>query len=77
MNKQKINTNANLIFSIADSLTGTFKPHEYWLVILPFCVINRFDCILLPTHQAVLDKLGATSVKGEILGKILSVLPGY
>ena len=77
MNKQKINTNANLIWSIADSLTGTFKPHEYGLVILPLCVIKRFDCILLPTHQVVLDKLGTTSVKGEILDGLLKKASGH
>lgn len=77
MNKQKINTNANLIWSIADSLTGTFKPHEYGLVILPLCVIKRFDCILLPTHKAVLDKLSSTSVKGEILDGLLKKASGH
>jgi type I restriction enzyme M protein len=53
----KIQNNANLIWSIADVLTGAYKPHEYGKVILPLTVIKRFDCILEPTHELVLDKL--------------------
>ena len=37
-------------------LTGSYKPHEYGLVILPLTVIRRFDCILEPTHKEVLEK---------------------
>ncbi|MDY0294622.1 MAG: class I SAM-dependent DNA methyltransferase [Acholeplasmataceae bacterium] len=53
----KIQNNANLIWSIADVLTGAYKPHEYGKVILPLTVIKRFDCILEPTHDQVLEKL--------------------
>lgn len=51
-----INQKANLIWSIADKLTGVFKPHEYGEVILPMMVIKRFDTILEPTKDAVLKK---------------------
>jgi len=51
-----INEKANLIWAIADKLTGVYKPHEYGKVILPLTVIRRFDCILADTKQAVLDK---------------------
>ncbi|MCQ2602079.1 MAG: type I restriction-modification system subunit M [Treponema sp.] len=47
---------ANLLWSIAEKLTGSYKPHEYGLVILPLTVIRRFDCILEPTHKDVLEK---------------------
>lgn len=77
MNKQKINNNANLIWSIADSLTGVFKPHEYGLVILPLAVIKRFDCILSPTHQVVLDKARTSLSKGEILDGLLKKASGH
>lgn len=50
-----INEKANLIWAIADKLTGPFKPHEYGEVILPLMVIRRFDCILQDTKQAVLN----------------------
>ncbi len=47
---------ANLIWAIADKLVGTYKPHEYGLVVLPMCVIKRFNDTLLPTKAAVLRK---------------------
>ena len=51
-----INEKANLIWAIADKLTGVYKPHEYGEVILPLTVIRRFDCILSKTKDAVLVK---------------------
>lgn len=50
----KINEKANLIWAIADKLTGVYKPHEYGEVILPLTVIRRFDCILNDTKDEVL-----------------------
>ena len=47
---------ANLIWAIADKIVGVYKPHEYGNVILPMCVIKRFEDTLTPTKQAVLDK---------------------
>ena len=51
-----INEKANLIWAIADKLTGVYKPHEYGEVILPLTVIRRFDCILADTKETVLKK---------------------
>lgn len=51
-----INEKANLIWAIADKLTGVYKPHEYGEVILPLTVIRRFDCILADTKEAVRQK---------------------
>lgn len=51
-----INEKANLIWAIADKLTGVYKPHEYGEVILPLTVIRRFDCILSNTKDAVRKK---------------------
>lgn len=57
---KQTNTNvqekANMIWSIADIIRGTFKPHEYGRVILPMTVLKRLNDTLLPTKQAVLDK---------------------
>lgn len=47
---------AALIWAIADKLVGVYKPHEYGNVILPMCVIKRFEDTLAPTRQAVWDK---------------------
>ena len=51
-----VNEKASLIWAIADKLTGVYKPHEYGEVILPLTVIRRFDCILVDTKDAVLEK---------------------
>ena len=38
---------ATMIRNVADILRGSFKPHEYGLVILPMTVVKRFhDCLL-------------------------------
>lgn len=47
---------ASLIWNVANSLFGAYKPHEYGLVILPMVVIKRFHDCLLPTHDAVVAK---------------------
>ena len=52
----KIDQKADLIWAIADKLTGVYKPHEYGDVILPLTVIRRFDCILSDTKDVVLQK---------------------
>jgi len=57
---QSVTTNiqekSTLIWNVADTLRGPFKPHEYGLVILPMTVIKRFHDCLLPTHDVVLKK---------------------
>ena len=50
-----IQEKANLIWNVANSLFGAYKPHEYGLVILPMVVIKRFHDCLLPTREKVLD----------------------
>ena len=47
---------ADLIWAIADKLTGVYKPHEYGDAILPLTVIRRFDCALEDTKEKVLKK---------------------
>jgi len=47
---------ANFIWSICNLLRGPYKRNEYRKVILPLTVLRRFDCILAPTKQAVLDE---------------------
>jgi len=44
---------ASLIWAIADKLVGVYKPHEYGNVILPMCVIKRFEDTLALTREAV------------------------
>jgi type I restriction enzyme M protein len=47
-------TNASLIWKIADLLRGPYQPNQYGDVILPFTILRRLDCILEPTKDEVL-----------------------
>lgn len=64
-----IQEKANLIWAIADKLVGVYKPHEYGNVILPMCVIKRFDDTLAPTKQAVLDMNDKLDREGIVVKK--------
>lgn len=50
-----VNAKANLIWEVATKLVGVYKPHEYGKVILPMTVLKRFDDILKPTKEKVLE----------------------
>ena len=52
--KHQLQNNATLIWNIADILRGTYKPHEYGNIIIPFTVLRRFDCVLEQSKEAVL-----------------------
>jgi len=47
---------AGFIWDICNLLRGVYKRNEYRKVILPLTVLRRFDCVLAPTKQAVLDE---------------------
>ena len=51
---KNIQDKAALIWNVANTLFGAFKPHEYGLVILPMVVIKRFHDCLLPKREDVL-----------------------
>ena len=72
-----VNEKANLIWAIADKLTGVYKPHEYGKVILPLTVIRRFDCILADTKQAVLDKHNSMPENFPMREQFLKKASGY
>lgn len=73
-----IQEKANLIWSIADKLVGTYKPHEYGNVVLPMCVIKRFSDTLASTKDKVLE-MNATLDKRGIMVKdgFLKTASGY
>ena len=50
-----IQEKSTVIWNVANSLFGAYKPHEYGLVILPMVVIKRFHDCLLPTHDKVIE----------------------
>ena len=67
-----IQEKAALIWNVANTLVGLYKPHEYGLVILPMCLIKRFHDCLLPTQKQVLEmaeKVKDLQVKDGFLTK--------
>ena len=54
MNTQTHAQLANFIWSICNLLRGPYKRNEYRKVILPLTVLQRFDCVLAETKEAVL-----------------------
>ncbi len=72
-----VNEKANLIWAIADKLTGVYKPHEYGKVILPLTVIRRFDCILSKTKQIVLEKHNSMAADMPMRDNFLKKASGY
>ncbi len=71
-----IQEKSNLIWSIADLIREYYKPHEYGKVILPMCVIKRFNDVLAPTRKKVWDTY--EKVKHlEVIDGFLETASGY
>lgn len=74
------NTNATLIWNIANLLRGPYQPNQYGDVILPFTILRRLDCILEPTKAEVLAeyaKLSRSKVDPDVVLKTKFKLPFY
>lgn len=69
---------SNFIWSIADLLRGPYRPPQYERVMLPLVVLRRFDCVLKPTKQAVLDKYAKIKDKhnGDARDGVLNQISG-
>ena len=50
------NDKVAFIWSLAETLRGDFKAHEYGQFVLPFLVLRRLECALEPTKPAVIEK---------------------
>ena len=44
-----------MVFSIANTLRGPYKPDKYKDVIIPMIILRRLECALAPTKKAVVD----------------------
>lgn len=62
----------NFIWKIAELLRGPYRPEDYGEVILPMTVLRRFDCLLEPTKDAVLERAKSTDIE-----EILNSTAGY
>ena len=73
-----IQEKANLIWAIADKIVGVYKPHEYGNVVLPMCVIKRFNDVLSPTKEKVLAMNKSLNERGLVVKKgFLNTASGY
>ncbi|MEA3191302.1 MAG: type restriction enzyme protein [Thermoplasmata archaeon] len=52
------------IWSIAESLRGPYKPHEYGQVILPLVVLRRLDAVMAPQREAIQKATKEAVAKG-------------
>jgi type I restriction enzyme M protein len=71
-----IDNHAGLIWAIADLLRGDYKQSEYGRVILPLVVLRRLDCVLEPSKDEVLARLGQLRGKLENVGPVLQPITG-
>ena len=46
---------ANFIWSIANMLRGAYMPDKYGDVIIPMTIIRRFECVLEPSKDKVIE----------------------
>jgi type I restriction enzyme M protein len=65
---------AAFIWSVADLLRGDYKQSEYGKVILPLTVLRRFDCVLEPVKQKMLDTYARIEGRVENFGPVLDEL---
>lgn len=56
MKELKNNEFVNFIWKNADILRGPYKKEEYQEVVLPLCVLRRFDSLLQPTKNRYLKE---------------------
>ena len=71
-----IQEKSSLIWAIADILREYYKPHEYGKVILPMTVIKRFNDVLAPTKEKVLETY-ETIKEFEVKDSFLQKASGY
>ncbi|MGO1372473.1 MAG: type I restriction-modification system subunit M N-terminal domain-containing protein, partial [Senegalia sp. (in: firmicutes)] len=57
------NEKVNFIWKIAELLRGPYKPEKYGDVILPMAVLRRFDSLLEPTKEKVIEKAQTTDIE--------------
>lgn len=75
---QNVQTQANMIWNIANILRGAYKAHEYGKVILPMTIIKRFHDTLLSTRDAVIEMSEKTETFAEEMRqKMLNKASGY
>lgn len=66
---------ANFIWSVADLLRGPYRPPQYERVMLPLTVLRRFDAVLAPTKEKVLQRFASLEGKDpQLIDRVLNEL---
>lgn len=52
---------SNFVWSVADTLRGPYSEAEYGLVILPFTVLRRLECVMDPHREVMAEIVGQYS----------------
>ena len=73
-NSDTIKNHAAFIWSVADLLRGDYKQSEYGRVIMPLTVLRRFDCVLAPVKQDMLETYEKVKGKVDNFAPILDAL---
>lgn len=63
-----------MVFSIANTLRGPYKPDKYKDVIIPMIILRRLECALVPTRKAVVT---AFEKNPDIPAQLLCKKSGY
>ncbi|MGN0888780.1 MAG: N-6 DNA methylase [Kiritimatiellia bacterium] len=71
-----IQEKSNVLWNVANTISGLYKPHEYGLVILPMAVVKRFHDCLTRTQKQVL-KAAQTYAKNAMKDAFLRKASGY
>ena len=74
MNIQAHEQLTNHIWEIANRLRGPYRPPQYRLVMLPFLVLRRLDCVLEPTKEVIrkeYKKLTAQNTPESAMDRLL------
>ncbi|MBI4774849.1 MAG: SAM-dependent DNA methyltransferase [Deltaproteobacteria bacterium] len=78
MNAETHSQLAGFIWRICNLLRGPYKRNEYRKVILPLTVLRRFDCLLNPTKEAVLERHSEIKTKPDtVIRRLLEDVTGY
>lgn len=64
-----ITEQVNFIWKIANKLRGPYKPEKYKDVIIPMCIIRRFECVLEDTKEAVLEQAKKIDIEAVLNSK--------
>jgi hypothetical protein len=73
---ESVNNHGAFVWSIAELLRGDYRQSDYQKVILPLVVIRRFDAVLEPTKQQVIEQHDKYKDKVDNLDLILQRASG-